>query len=81
MKKSVLTILCVIMILIGWFASDILKAKKATAGKTYEYKVVVAGELMDRAHTKQFEETLNTYAKQGWRLVPWGPTSWLIFEK
>jgi len=80
MKKAVLVVTCLITFLVGWFASDILQSEKAIAARTIEYKVVDAkGEVMTGG--EGLEKLLNTYAKQGWKLLPYGPAGYLIFER
>jgi hypothetical protein len=77
MKKMVFTIICFIMILIGWFGNEF--AGKASAATTIEYKVVLAQEQVMSG--KGLQDLLNTYAKEGWKLNPWGPAGFLIFER
>lgn len=73
-------VFCLIMFLFGWFANEFLQTEKATAAKTVEYKAV---EAQKEVVTGQgLEKILNTYAKQGWKLNPWGPAGrYVIFER
>jgi len=79
MKKSLLVVFCLITFLLGWFANDVLQSEKVIASNTIEYKVVVAREEIEIA--ERLEKVLNTYAKQGYKLNPWGPAGYLIFER
>jgi hypothetical protein len=81
-KKGVTIIFCVAMLLVGWFANDILQDREATAEKTLEYKVVPPDFMdirNDNERAKALEKILNDNAKDGWKLHSFsGP---LIFEK
>lgn len=79
MKKTMFVVLCFIMILLGYFANEILQAEKATAAKIIEYKVVDA--KVEVSTGEGLEKLINSYAKQGWKLHPWGPAGCLIFER
>jgi hypothetical protein len=82
MKRGAIITLCFMMVLIGWFANDVLQDREATAEKTLEYKVVPP-DFMDISNAneraKAFEKILNDNAKDGWKLHSFsGP---IIFEK
>ena len=71
------------MVLIGWFANDVLHSKEATAEKTIEDKVMMPDEFRQINNTeergKALEKVLNDQAKDGWKLHSFtGP---IIFEK
>jgi hypothetical protein len=82
MKRGAIIILCLMMVLIGWFANDVLQDREATAEKTLEYKVVPPDFMdirNDNERAKALEKILNDNAKNGWKLHSFsGP---IIFEK
>ena len=82
MKKGVIIILCFVMVLVGWFANDILLDREVSAEKTVEYKVVPPDFMdirVDAERATALEKILNDYAKDGWKLHSFaGP---IIFEK
>ena len=83
MKKGAIIILCLMMVLIGWFANDVLHNKEATAEKTIEYKVVMPDEFRQINNTeergKALEKVLNDQAKDGWKLHSFSGA--IIFER
>ena len=82
MKRGAIIILCFMMVLIGWFANDVLHNKEATAEKTIEYKVVPPDFMdirSDSERAKALGKILNDNAKDGWKLHSFsGP---IIFER
>lgn len=82
MKRGAIIIICFMMVLIGWFANDVLQDKEATAEKTVEYKVVPPNFMdirNDNERAKALEKILNDQAKDGWKLHSFaGP---IIFER
>lgn len=82
MKKGAIIILCFVMVLVGWFANDILLDREVSAENTLEYKVVPPDFMDIRSDTersKALEKILNDNAKDGWKLHSFsGP---IIFEK
>jgi hypothetical protein len=82
MKRGVTIILCFAMVLVGWFANDVLQDRAATAEQTLEYKVVPPDFMdirNDNERAKALEKILNDNAKNGWKLHSFsGP---IIFEK
>jgi hypothetical protein len=82
MKKGAIIILCLMMVLIGWFANDVLQDREATAEHTLEYKVMPPDFMNirnDNERAKALEKILNDNAKDGWKLHSFaGP---IIFEK
>jgi hypothetical protein len=82
MKKGVTIILCFVMVLVGWFANDILLDREVSAENTLKYKVVPPDFMDIRSDTersKALEKILNDNAKAGWKLHSFsGP---IIFEK
>lgn len=85
MKKGAIIILCLMMVLIGWFANDVLHSKEATAEKTIEYKVMMQGEFMQikssEERGKALEKVLNDQAKDGWKLHSFVAPGPIIFER
>ena len=82
MKRGAIIILCFVMVLIGWFANDVLQNKEATAEKTIEYKVVPPDFMdirSDSERAKALGKILNDNATDGWKLHSFsGP---IIFER
>jgi hypothetical protein len=82
MKRGIIIILCFMMVLICWFANDVLHNKEATAEKTIEYKVIPPGSInisSGEERAKALEKILNDNAKDGWKLHSFaGP---IIFER
>lgn len=82
MKRGAIIILCLMMVLIGWFANDVLQDREATAEKTLVYKVIPPNFMdirNDNERAKSLEKILNDHAKDGWKLHSFsGP---IIFEK
>ena len=82
MKRGVIIILCFIMVMVGWFANDMLQDREATAESTLQYKVVPPDFMdirSDSERAKALEKILNDNAKDGWKLHSFsGP---IIFEK
>jgi hypothetical protein len=71
MKKGVTIILCFVMVLVGWFANDILLDREVSAENTLKYKVVPPDFMDIRSDTersKALEKILNDNAKAGWKL-------------
>jgi hypothetical protein len=70
------------MVLIGWFANDVLHNKEAAAEKTVEYKVIAPDFMKINSaeeRAKELEKILNNQAKDGWKLHSFaGP---IIFER
>ena len=82
MKKGATIILCCVMVLVGWFANDILLDREVSADNTLKYKVVPPDFMdirNDNERAKALEKILNDNAKAGWKLHSFsGP---IIFEK
>jgi hypothetical protein len=82
MKRGVITVICLAMVLVGWFANGVLQDREATAEKTLEYKVIPPDFMdirNDTERSKALEKILNDHAKDGWKLHSFsGP---IIFEK
>ena len=82
MKKGATIILCFVMVLVGWFANDILLDREVSADNTLKYKVVPPDFMdirNDNERAKALEKILNDNAKDGWKLHSFsGP---IIFEK
>jgi hypothetical protein len=82
MKRGAIIIICFMMVLIGWFANDVLHNKEATAEKTIEYKVIPPDFMKvssGEERAKALEKILNDQAKDGWKLHSFaGP---IIFER
>ena len=82
MKKGIILILCFVMVMVGWFANNILLDREVSAENTLQYKVVPPDFMEIRSDTersKALEKILNDNAKAGWKLHSFsGP---IIFEK
>jgi hypothetical protein len=70
------------MVLVGWFANDMLLDTEVSAENTLKYKVIPPDFMdirNDNERAKALEEVLNDNAKEGWKLHSFsGP---IIFEK
>jgi len=82
MKKGAMIILCFFMVLVGWFANDVLQDREVSAENTLQYKVVPPDFMdirVDSERATALEKILNDHAKDGWKLHSFsGP---IIFEK
>ncbi len=78
MNRSKTAVLCIIMMVLGWFAKgSIPLASAATSGKIHEYTVKQCG----APNADAVADCLNSMARQGWRVhVPWGNV-FIIFER
>jgi hypothetical protein len=82
MKRGVIIILCFVMVMVGWFANDVLLDREVSAENTLKYKVIPPDFMdirSDSERAKALEKILNDNAKDGWKLHSFsGP---IIFEK
>ena len=83
MKKTALIVSCLIMFFLGWFANGVVEPNKANAAKTYEYKVVPSWRIQQTNDAKKLEAFLNSYAKDGWKLLGFELTNprGFVFER
>ena len=80
-NKSLGVLALLASFLIGWLASDVFRSQKSYPTKTVEYKVIMEPTLLTIGGGQEFQKILITHAKEGWKLVPWHPSPYIVLER